>query len=230
MPPAVIAGGMAAGQLGTSIYGAAEASSEAKKARRQSQEFLDAAMRQQPGAIQYGQGDTNMILQRLLAGGMGNNAPSFFGRDVENQLIRQTTADVGQFSNKLQAQLAEQQASRGLRRSGIGAQQSAQAGADLAGELGKNITDIRSRFQQARFGEYQNNQNYQMQNLLAALGQANAGQQQQYQIYNSMLGLAGGAGQGAAQANQAAGAAFGGVGSALGNAGNTALLYSMLGR
>lgn len=173
---------------------------------------------------------TMELLNKLFSEAMTGYTPSFFNPELEEQKVGQVTADTKKYSDAVLAQLGEQQGARGLFRSGIGAQQSAQAATDINTGLAKAITDLRLGFQQQRSDEAARAYAFNQAALAAAINQANTAQGQQANIFNQFLGLAGSAAGGAGQSAQAANQAFGQVGSGLGQAGQMALLYAMLGQ
>ncbi len=229
MPPiAAVAGIAAAGMIASKGAQAAVASGRAKDAKKSAQEWLDTAMKDKPGTVGFGQGTQDQLMSTLAQYGLQGPKSleqQYFSPELEQEKIGQVTEDVSKFSDRLQMQLAEQQASRGLRRSGIGAQQSAQAGAELAGKLGSNITNLRLGFQQNRMQEEQNrfklnllSQQLQHGMLTSAVQQQNVAQRQQAGIWGEMMVNARQAAQGAGAAQQRADQAWGGFTDSFGQA------------
>ena len=240
MPPAAIpiGIGLGAASLGTGIAGAVSAGSRARGARRSAQSFFEQALAQQPTVSQI------PLEQAVGLGGLVNLAqrpvaqfqPTFVSPEQEQAQIDQIIADATKTQEQTLSALDERSARRGLFRSGIGQQQSREASQEIDRNLQNALANTRLGFtrerarQQAQaFGLNQAAQAQQAQLFSNILNEAARRTGQRQNVFQSLLGPAQAALGGAGQASAAAQQAFGNIGQSIGQAGQQALLLSLLG-
>lgn len=222
MPPAAIIGGLGlAGSLGTSIAGAVSSSSRARRAQQSAEQFFQRALQELP---------TNNInsLRNFTEQPLQQYVPIYVSPQQEQQQIDAILQDAARFSNDQLSAFNENQARRGLFRSGIANEGASRLRENVTRNVTNQIANTRLGFTQER--ARQNAQgfalNQSVQNQRAAQLQALIAAQQN--VFNSLLGPANAALGSAGTANQAAAGAYGNIGTNLSNVGQQALLYNLL--
>lgn len=206
MPPPVLLGAGLVGSAATGLFGASEAGNAAKNARRSAQQSFDFAQQFRPelfGPNAQQQSDFyRLLLQQQFQ-------PTFFTPQQQAQAASSLTDQFNKQTEQGRQTLNESNASRGLFRSGIGAQQESQ----YLGNQNKTLQDLllqqdlQFRQQNAAEAARAFGLNQQALGMAGNYGLNQLNQQQD--LYRLLLGYAQGQGAGAGQATTAANQAFG---------------------